>query len=1105
MSAAAASSSASYMPGAPPGSVANPPPPISTAEPRLRDGPPPPPKPSKLSDYFSSRNALGLEAAINADNFWQYSIHAGNDSTDFATDFSRFLTPQVSRNQVKYSSSTNREGDLVQRWDALSPHQDARTPEGRRGFFHWTMFPVVSTGVAGGKVTPMTYIMAYSSFALSERVCRHKPDYQPCNNLPSYYAHGQGQVAPMCYVDTKLMGAEAGSSVMKDIHMMASLYASITSSRPANGSYITFWPYFGSLDHKREASTLLQDGGTTILQATGDDHKQWQVGGASAGLACFFAIIGGPTMFYTGSLRYIQPNRTMDARNATRQALPQPESAQKQSALLIPSYGGQNGLIAASHVWSVDNGGESQFVAGTSTVMLMGDMISNVTQIPAKVAYIAYYNMWPMIIPNNTTWQRDMSYVLAHQHTKAVIKFWLGLTPGIYTQASADSGVMYQSMPTPIIMAQNTSDAMLLSSTVMAVRYLPDWKAMEANLNPKLLEAMYMRANGDYQAEVVLANRKLASDFVYNDANVPAKASDVQAIETISAFIMRRTKNKVTLRGAILRAASDWGKTLRLQFKVSRKRVAQLRASTDRVLKAAGLAPLKVTDASYVSGAWKIPVIGALIGDVSFEKRYREKIAAHIAEVQRRAAAQKARFTAKTPVQLADLTPDGYRPIWRGTEDAVQAPLPRSIAPTVKRSDDAALAAGVAADDNTSPVFVNDADDDDLLPDESDFEVARQETAAPYDHDTEQRRQADADAYNQSMLESVQDAKFTQQRRDQTAQQRKLNLEAQQQQQRDFEQHRQQRAREPFGDFPTTVAVAADQLGQLARDQRQSRPAHTDPVMDAEAARNAAARWMQLRGQEQGSRRNVQDAGVSISNEGQRRLGKVHKVEVEDGNVDGIFSTIADQSRHPGAVTLPNETLSDFGKRHRTTQDIRTQLDEDDDAAQPGLSASGGFGMNGTTLPRTIHGLVAPHAAAGQFEAGGSFDRVANAIRRGAAAQNAAGQFGAAGQFEASGTTKRSAAGQFGAAGKMKKNSAAAQFKASGKTKATKAPVKAKATASGKMSTKKKTKDQEMAELKKKLKAESQRAKAAESNVAQASGAMAQLNQNPLATYFGNS
>ena len=1076
MSAAAASSSASYMPGAPPGSIANPPPPIATGEMRLRGGPAPPPRLANLSKYKPSRNVLGLETMITAQNFHEFSIHAsyGAPQTEFQLEFERLIGPQISRNQVKFSSPTSSTGDLAQRWDALSPTK-ADTSAGRYGFFHWTMFPVVSTGVTGGTKTPMTYIMAYSSFPLGIRVTGHKADYQVCNNLPTYYMHGEGMVNTKCSVDVALMGPEAGSSVMKDIHMMASLYASLTSSRPANGSYVTFWPYFATDAVKQDASTKLQDGAPITRAA--DDHKAWQVGGASAGLSLFAAITGMPTMFYTGSLRYIQPNRTMDS----RRVLPQPENPGRMSALTIPSsLSSGTGSVAANHLWSADNGGytPAESISGTDTVMVMGNMITNVTQIPAKVAYVAFYNIWPMIVPNNTTWQRDMTYVLQHQSTKAAIKFWLGLTPGIYTQASADSGVMYAMMPTPIIMAQNTSDAILLSSTVMAVRYQPNWEEVEQNMNPRLLQMMYERANGDYQQQVVLANRVVALRFV-TDAQVPASADDVDAIDILYKYLMNKTGNRFSLRGAVIRAAADWGKTLRLRFKVTRKRVEVLRESTNRVLASLKLPLLKKTDAEYVSGRWKIPVIGELIGDPTFAPRYAQKVAAHIAAVKARAALQKARFTAKTPVALQDLT-RGHRPMWEGTEGTAQSVLPTSIAPLVKQSDDATVAAAIASDDADSPLLT------DVTPQQPrSSQNAVRELAA--DQDEGYAVQYEGDNISSIPIGNYggDDGGDGGGDGDNEAGEAQYSSPVE----RSIESGRGRgmalrgtrsggvalsgiagRGREfgaPVGGDVRVQVTPAGRGGGVARTSRAHQDALQQLLSSPEDTAPATIDTSEM-SQPAGSRAWEDDLSDPTA----------QRSRVQAGMVPGDF----DDPEFTGGQNV-------LGKRGRI------EFDGDEQPVRQN-TASGRFGSNGTDLPRSIHGLASPYAAAGQFgaagqfEANGQFDRVANAIRRGAA-QNAAGQFGAASQFKADGKVKRSAA---------------AQFKADGKVKATKAPVKAKATASGKMTaTKKKTKDQEMAELKKKLKAESQRAKAAESNVAQASGAMAQLNKNPLATYFGNS
>lgn len=553
-------------------------------------------KPPPFLDPSEYRNSMELSLSdMSLHHVVRSNINQNNVPKANRRNFRESYEQLTYRYQTEGQSMGNRDGDpqdLLLEWDH------------NRNFFHWTMFPVVRrSGTKDNRsVTIVPYIVIYSSDPATNTLGTGRMNYENWSGFTSGYRRGVQNRGGNMKVDTRFVDRT-------DVHAIASIYAAIQNSSPLAGTYLTIVPWI--------------DQGVSV-SPNQNMTEEYKFGGASLGMAVFAAITGMPTAFYTGYLKYIHPNMKF-ATNTNEAA--QLEFLAKQGDL----HGGTPPL------------------ADTTRVMLQMNMIEPVSLIPVKTAYAIAHNTWPLIIPNNTGWQKSAEYVIEHQHVKQLYVMWLGITAALYTSAKART-MPYSNNLSPLLVAMDPNDASDLIGTALAVRYGAVWRGPTDVVNPQLNADLMRRAANDNRASVVYNNQKLMLRITreaIEAGKLAPNMADATAISNLAEFIGSRTRGRTSKRGDIIRAGRDWAVFLKEVNPEAKYKRGHLRSTVDAVLERYELPPIRPSDSSIISGSHKLEVLKAL--DPGFGTAYQKRV---IQEYQNRHEATKRRFMQSEDVKM---------------------------------------------------------------------------------------------------------------------------------------------------------------------------------------------------------------------------------------------------------------------------------------------------------------------------------------------------------------------------------------------------------------------------------------------------------------------
>lgn len=345
--------------------------------------------------------------------FGKYNFTLG----DFAGCFADLTMEPLTRGQVWPAGQAggNKGWHTTQLFDRTVEQNGDQT---LNSFLHYTFFPAVVKHQANERARQMAevriipYCMVYSSFepdgGLSQNasLLSHHPNWTKVQlrrgalrNQRTTWGADEGYVN----LDTMLCGNDS---------TRYAIIAAIQDLQPASGSYISFFPYvtdrvYGAY-HGAQEMTALGPG------------NPWSVRGASCGLAAAAAIMGLPSIFYTGYLKNIAPNQLLRGLPARHQEM-----------------------------WSY-----------TTDVAAQQNIVEDVQDIAWKVMYCIIAKQ-PCVFPNMSTLSNQS---IEEAITSAGASFLRSTATGIYTTAKANLGLAYLDMKTPLLMAVDLDDVVVLAA-----------------------------------------------------------------------------------------------------------------------------------------------------------------------------------------------------------------------------------------------------------------------------------------------------------------------------------------------------------------------------------------------------------------------------------------------------------------------------------------------------------------------------------------------------------------------------------------------------------------------------------------------------------------
>lgn len=268
-------------------------------------------------------------------------------------------------------------------------------------------FPSVKTNT-DGSVTLALYGVLYSSFVPSSGeangsnpVIRGPPRYQRITLADAPDAQGN---VPFVYVDFSLVhDASAGLAIK----------AALESSWPVSESYITLF-------------ALVDDAAWVgMIQSNQMNTHVWALAGPSMGVAVMAAIMGGPPIAYTGYIRNVFANNSV-------------QNGTQIGPKVISSHGdpAQNYLVS---------------------ILKSDNVVENVEMISAKVALCMRIQI-PIVIPYTSFDGAPLSAALREQRKASAWE--MNFIGEAFTMADASDGVNYADGKPIFMLAETVGEAM---------------------------------------------------------------------------------------------------------------------------------------------------------------------------------------------------------------------------------------------------------------------------------------------------------------------------------------------------------------------------------------------------------------------------------------------------------------------------------------------------------------------------------------------------------------------------------------------------------------------------------------------------------------------
>lgn len=443
-------------------------------------------QPPPILPYAQTKSMYGAPgvAGMSRATLWSYNlfgfaggqihetIYGRNNAMSYAGVFGAMIKAPLCRNQ-HFAGQPNDN----HRWET-----DANPGP---NFFHYTFFPGVMHETVNGvpHVKVLTYCVLYSSEEPShgpQGILPHEPAFVP-------YTPPPGIDSEPVFVDISLIG---------DVSSKAAFMTAINTAKPQRNAYLSIFPVVTTDDYRKR-----------ILAGHGGN---WRVSGASLGIAIMAAVLGMPSILYTGYIRAMGPH-----------------------AILARKLGKIKGTNA---YYSADQARDG-LAQGLYHVEAESDVIEDVAMLAYKVAY-AIAAGFPIVIPNRSMFGQPLAAILASPEFTA--QHYLLRAAGMsYTMTMAEQGQAFEVNKTPILIAATVSEAAALASYAV-ISYFVD-AAQLGQLMVKGLTQAYAAAKNP-ELRTLASNRIVARKRKQKAFREMPLADKLQEVEEKAEERMYRAK-----------------------------------------------------------------------------------------------------------------------------------------------------------------------------------------------------------------------------------------------------------------------------------------------------------------------------------------------------------------------------------------------------------------------------------------------------------------------------------------------------------------------------------------------------------------------------------
>lgn len=373
---------------------------------------------------FAFQDAAALRAACTIDSFQYYNIHATADGNPVAASVGQAVGDIVALTVGRWQSFPTPSGGAAGPATAIGSGTDNwDSMQSGNNWYHYTFFPCVRRYKKIRRV--MTYVAFYSSFDPWE-TARSSVAFggEDAANFPTPFStQNTSQAIPMSppqwqsYTTSTDIVTGQSETVNVDMQYIGddncrlSIAAALENTRPANGSYLCFFPFV--------TPSVFRDEGLATYQVDASTERAadaWRINGASLGLATVAVILGMPSIHYTGYIQYLLPGEVLN------------KGPDWESNPIVP-------------------------------VSKQINFVEYVDEIPLKAAYCAANDL-PFIMPNRDEFQKPVSSKFSR-----IVATIISFLPNVYTTADYEDGRQFMSQrSTPLCMVATVSEATMLSA-----------------------------------------------------------------------------------------------------------------------------------------------------------------------------------------------------------------------------------------------------------------------------------------------------------------------------------------------------------------------------------------------------------------------------------------------------------------------------------------------------------------------------------------------------------------------------------------------------------------------------------------------------------------
>lgn len=356
-----------------------------------------PPRLDALGSSGVWRGGTEQRMPRTAQELWQYTCTASTAANRAPASFDEAFGDIVGHALSRHQSLT---GEPQMGWDDNGP------------FLNYAFFPTILTTKQFGKCV-VPFCALYSSFQPTsggDGILPHIADWREFKTV--------GGITRTLNVDVALIG---------DTNSEYAIVSALNMTQPRQGSYVSIFPAPGDMG---------------FLDAMFPELRRNAVRGASLGLAVAAAVLGMPSIAYTGYVRKLAP----DMRD---------QSGKYKGQEFDPAgYAALTGGVDFP---------QRQPVTGLQPVFRSSDMVEDVDMLGFKCAW-SIVHQFPLIIPYKSDFQMPVVPEFLRSERAQRQSYLLTMAPEAYTMVQAEEGIPFTLAKTPILIAVTLAEATILSA-----------------------------------------------------------------------------------------------------------------------------------------------------------------------------------------------------------------------------------------------------------------------------------------------------------------------------------------------------------------------------------------------------------------------------------------------------------------------------------------------------------------------------------------------------------------------------------------------------------------------------------------------------------------